>query len=203
MKAPTSSVLALAIGLTCSTAALAQGMDNTQYKARGQAIDADYKAARTRCDIFAGNAKDVCVADAKGRRDVAQAELDFNDKPSAKTQYKAQVAKADAIYAVAVERCDDKAGNDKTVCVKEAKASQIHAEADAKALMKTYKANAAANEKVADANLTAMTKIADARQDANADKRSADFAVAKAKCEVLAGSAKDQCVSDAKARFGQ
>jgi hypothetical protein len=42
------------------------------------------------------------------------------------------VAKAESAYAVAKERCDDKSGNDKDVCVKEAKAVEIKALVDAK-----------------------------------------------------------------------
>jgi glutathione S-transferase len=35
------------------------------------------------------------------------------------------------------------------------------------------------------------------------DKRDADYATAKAKCDKLAGDAKDRCVTDAKARYGK
>ena len=34
-------------------------------------------------------------------------------------------------------------------------------------------------------------------------KRDADYAVAKEKCDVYAGGAKDYCVDQAKARFGK
>jgi hypothetical protein len=35
------------------------------------------------------------------------------------------------------------------------------------------------------------------------DKRDADYAVAKAKCDALAGDAKDICMNDAKAQYGK
>jgi hypothetical protein len=41
------------------------------------------------------------------------------------------------------------------------------------------------------------------RKDAAADKRDADYAVAKEKCDALAGAAKDACVGSAKANFGK
>lgn len=44
-------------------------------------------------------------------------------KPTVKTHYDARIAKAEADYDVARERCDDLAGNKKDVCVKEAKAA--------------------------------------------------------------------------------
>jgi hypothetical protein len=66
------------------------------------------------------NAKDICMAEAKGREKVAIADLDVTYKPSAKARYEARVARADAQYAVAKEKCDDLAGNAKDVCRKEA-----------------------------------------------------------------------------------
>ena len=42
------------------------------------------------------------------------------------------IAKAEAEYAVAKERCDDQAGNAKDVCVKEAKSAQTAAKANAR-----------------------------------------------------------------------
>ena len=202
MKRLTSTSLALAIAMACSAGAWAESMGQDQYKAAGKSIDAGYKSDKGGCDSLAGNAKDICVEQAKGKRNVDQAELDYNYKPSVKARYTARVARADADYAVAKEKCDDKAGNDKSVCRKEAKAVQVHAVADAKTQMKSTDANTVANEKTADANAAASEKKADARKDASADKRAADYAVAKVKCDGLAGNAKDLCLSDAKARFG-
>jgi hypothetical protein len=48
---------------------------------------------------------------------------------------KVAVAKAEAEYEVAKERCDDKSGNDKDICQKEAKATEAKAKAAAKASM--------------------------------------------------------------------
>jgi hypothetical protein len=44
---------------------------------------------------------------------------------------------------------------------------------------------------------------ADARKVAAEAKRDADYAVAKEKCDVYAGGAKDYCLNQAKARFGR
>lgn len=203
MKNFNISAIALAVGLVFSAGAMAENMSKDQYKSLGKNIDVEFKAAKARCDSFAGNANDICVAHAKGNKNIAKAELENNYKPTIKNRYNARVAKADADYSVAIEKCDDKAGNDKDVCVKEAKAAKIHEIADAKAQMKTSQVDSVANEKSADANANAMEKSADAHKDAAAEKRDADFAVAKEKCDVLAGSAKDMCLSDAKVRFGK
>ena len=78
------------------------------------------------------------------------------------------------------ERCDDRTGNDKDVCIKVAKAALVRAKADAK-----------------------VTRVSnDARIDAAKDKREADYKVAAQKCDALSGDAKSACVKDAKAKYG-
>lgn len=197
------SAITLALGLAFSVAAMAEDMSKELYKSQDENIGAEYKVAKAACNSFAGNTRDICVAEAKGKKSIAKAELEENYKPSVKTRYQAYVAKADADYAVAIEKCDEKGGNDKDVCVKEAKAVKVHTMADAKAQMSTSKVNAVANEKSIEAQSKAMEKATDARQDATLEKRAADYAVAKEKCEVLAGNAKGLCISDAKVRYGQ
>ena len=184
--------IAIALSLAFSAGAMAQSMSKADYQTGKDRIAAEYKSARGACNSFSGNANDICVAEAKGKENIAKAELETSYKPSAKTKYDVRVAKAEADYAVAKEKCDDLAGNPKDVCVKEAKAAQIAAKADAKAQMKTTAANTTASE-----------KSADARKDARADKTDAEYAVAKEKCDALAGGAKDKCLDDAKLRFNK
>jgi hypothetical protein len=45
--------------------------------------------------------------------------------------------------------------------------------------------------------------VAEARKDATLDKRDADYAVAKEKCEALKGGEKDNCLDDAKRLYGK
>jgi hypothetical protein len=203
MKNSKISVITLAMGLTFSVGAMAEGMSKEQYKSFEKNIEAEYKVSKAGCDSLSGNANDICVAEAKGKQSVAKANLEASYKPSVKTRYNAATAKADADYSVAIEKCDDKGGNDKDICVKEAKAGKVHGMADAKAQMKTSAAGIVANEKSADANATANEKSVDARNDAAVAKRDADYKVAKEKCDILAGEAKDRCISDAKASFSQ
>jgi hypothetical protein len=113
-------------------------------------IESEYKSAMAACDSFAGNANDICVAEAKGKKNVSKAELKNDYKPSNKSQYGLRIAKADAEYSVAAEKCDDKVGNVKDVCLKEARAVQIHQITDAKVKAKTMKANSNTNKKSVD-----------------------------------------------------
>jgi hypothetical protein len=161
--------------------AQAATMSKADYRADKARISATYKADKAACATFSDNAKDICIEEAKAKEKVARAELEYGYTGKAKDQNKVLVAKAESSYAVAKERCDDKAGNDKDVCVKEAKAVEIKALADAR-----------------------MGKqISEAKTDAAQEKRDADYKVAVEKCDSLAGDAKATCVTAAKARFGK
>jgi osmotically-inducible protein OsmY len=131
------TTITAAIALAFSVgASAAEQMSKTEYKAGQDKIAADFKVAKADCGKLSANAKDICMAEANGKQKVAKAELDASNKPSGQTRYAVSMAKADADYAVAKEKCDDKAGNDKTVCVKDAKAVADSARADARAQMK-------------------------------------------------------------------
>jgi hypothetical protein len=175
------SAIALAVGLSFGSGAMAQSVSQDEYKVRMDRIESEYKAERAACDAFVANKKDICRAEAKGKENVAKADLEAIYKPSAKAHHDARVAKAQADYSIARQKCDDKGGNLKDVCVKEAKAAETAATANAKARMTTVKANA----------------------NAAADTRDADYAVAHAKCDAFASDTKDRCIVEAKARFGK
>jgi hypothetical protein len=168
------------------------GMSRDAYKADKDKIEAQYKSEKDACKSQSGNAKDVCEAQAKGKEKVAKADLEARYKNTDKARYDAKVARADADYDVAKEKCDDLKGNDKDVCVKEAKATYTKSKADAKV------ARVAQEDTVKTSN-----KTADAKRDAAEDKRDADYKVAKEKCDALSGAAKDKCQADAKARYGK
>ena len=195
--------IAVAITLAFSAGAMAQSLSKTEYKAGQDKISAEYKTAKAGCASFSSNAKDICEAQAKGNERVAFAELEASYKPTTKNHYNVGVARAEADYGIAIQKCDDLSGNVKDVCVKEAKAAQTSGKADAKAQMKTTDANAMANEKTDDARSTASDKSTAARKEATTDKIDAEYAVAKAKCDTFSGSTKDTCVDQAKIRFGK
>ena len=141
------TAIAAAIALAFSAGALAaQGMSKDDYKAGTDKIAAEYKSAKAACDSLSANAKDVCVAEASGKQKVAKAELEASNKPGEKTRTAVSIAKAEVDYTVAKEKCDDKAGDDKKVCVKQAKAAETRAKADARPPMKTADAGKPAKE---------------------------------------------------------
>ncbi len=175
MKKANLTAVAAAIALVFSAGALAaQSMSKQDYKTSRDKISADYKAAKSGCDSKMANAKDVCMAEARGTERVARAELDARNKPGAKADVAVAIAKAESAYAVAKEKCDDKAGNDKTACLKEARVAEANAKAEARGARTTAAAgnpapakNAAsapkkesAGEYVDDATVTAKVKAA-------------------------------------------
>lgn len=201
MKKLTINTIALALTLAFTGAAMAEGMSKIDFQASKEKIAAEYKMAKSNCASFSGNASDICMAEAKGREKIASAELEASYKPTQKSRYEARVAKAEADYGVAREKCDDLAGNAKDICVKEAKAAETTAKADAKLQMKAAEANTTANEKSADARADASKKTVDARKDATADKLDAQYNVAKEKCDSYSGAAKESCMDKAKVTF--
>jgi len=168
----------LLAALPLSSAWAMSKAENADARSR---IESTYKTERAACNAMAHNAKDICIEEAKAKEKVALAEQEFAFTGTLSDQRKVGVAKAESAYAVAKERCDDKSGNDKDVCVKEAKAVETKALAD----------------------LTLAKKVGEAVTEAKDDKRDANYKVAAEKCDAMAGTAKDNCVAEAKLKYGK
>jgi hypothetical protein len=125
----TTLAMAALLALPLANAAT---MSKDDYKAGKDTIAATYKADKAACESQSGNAKDICMEEAKGKEKVAKAELEYGHSGKPKDQKAIGVAKADAAYAVAKEKCDDLSGNAKDVCVTQAKAQHTRGLADAK-----------------------------------------------------------------------
>ena len=154
--------------------------------------EAQYKADKDACASRSGNAKDICLAEATGKEKIAKADAEAAYKNTPKAHEDARIARAEASYNVAKEKCDELSGNAKDVCVKEANARMVRSKADAKV-----------DATVADAREDSAAKQAEARRKAEQDKRDAEYKVAIEKCDNLSGAAKNTCVEDAKLRYGK
>lgn len=169
------------LGGLAAGAASAQplSMSAPEYQAAKERIGDNYESARENCDRLAGNAKDICDAEAKGKQQVQEAELDYRRSGADEDAAKVDQVRADAAYEVAKEMCDDRAGNEKDVCLREARATQVRAKADGEA--------------------TATSTSA--RREAAGEKRDADYELALERCNAYSGDAKAECVNAAKARY--
>ncbi len=182
-----TKLLLLSIALTCVFSNTAVAMTQVEYKTQKDTISGDYKVSRDKCGSLKANAKDICIAEAKGAEKIAKAELEANYKPTARRTEKVSLAKGDAVYDTAKEKCDDASGNAKTVCIKDAKAAHVTAKEEARVARvgaETGKAN------------TGMRNMA------NKDENEANYKAASARCDSMSGTVKDTCMTDAKAKFG-
>ena len=182
MKNPKSMhATMLVAALAISSAAISATISKDDYKARKAQISDTYKVDKKACGSLAGNAKDICQEEAKGKEKVARADAEYQYTGKPRDNEKLAVAKADAVYEVAKEKCDDLAGNPKDVCVKQAKAAHVASKADAKT----------------------VKTVASSRADAVDEKRDAQYKVAAEKCDALSGDAKTSCIKTAKSRYGK
>jgi hypothetical protein len=171
----------LTLTLIGATTAQAATMTRAEHGAAEERIEATYKTERNACNLLKANGKDVCEQQAKAKEKVAKAELQASYSGKASDKDKVRMVKADTNYDVAKEMCDDKAGNDKDVCIKEAKAVQAKSRADTK-LTETVRG--------------AITDDAQVKLDA-------DYQVAAEKCDALSGDAKSSCIGQAKTKYGK
>ena len=154
-------------------------LSTSDYSVEKERVATDYQSARSKCSQLAGAGRTLCFVEAKTveRKAMADAEARYRGTDSARVQATIEWAEAD--FDLAKAKCDARAGNDRDVCIKEAKAAEVRT-----------KAEAIANE-----------KIATIRRDTRDDVRAAEYDVAIEKCDALAGAAKDRCVADAKANY--
>jgi hypothetical protein len=177
-KSFTAIVSALALN-TFALAATPTPMTSAEYSAAKAVIAAEYKTEKAACASLSANAKDICMQEAKGRDRDGVAMLAYKRSGTARDAKKVSVARADSIFAIAKERCDDQTGSAKTLCRSEAKDKHTNALVDAK-LVKT---------------------VSDATTNAIDDKRDADYKLASDKCEMMAGEARISCANAIKAQY--
>ncbi len=107
--------------LFCGNAAAAQG-DKAVYDQAKTSAHATYDTDKKACDGMSGNAKDICVAEAKAKRVKTEenAEAAYENTPKAREHAIHEAAEAD--YKVATEKCGALAGDPKSACMADAKA---------------------------------------------------------------------------------
>jgi len=91
----------LALASTFFVAGQAGAMTKDEYKVAKEKVEADYKVAKAQCDTMKDNAKDVCQKEAKGKEEVAKAELEQQYQPSDSHARKVAEEKVKATYEVA------------------------------------------------------------------------------------------------------
>ena len=153
----------------------------TAYNHAKENAESSYKIANEKCNAFKDNQKDVCKAEADLAKVRAKSEAEATYKGTLSARISAREDIASAEYDLAKTKCASQTGNNKDVCIKQAKAVEVAAKADAKA----------------------DKKVVNALVDAQEDKADANYKVALEKCDPLTGAVKDKCVASAEIKFGK
>lgn len=132
MKTLTSTLLAAALCAGFANAADSTS-DPAAFRKMNDKAAADYKAAVAECKNKSGNAKDICIDEAKVARARTEYDAVVQHQDTQKLRIKYRARLADAEYALAKERCDDMSGADKENCSNMAKSVHTAALSDAKA----------------------------------------------------------------------
>ena len=126
----------LATAMSASYAAAptaALNHDPATYRNVTQKAAADYKLATNACKDMSGNAKTVCMEEAKAARAHTEADAIAQYNNTTAGRAKARTAVADADFAVAKAKCLDATGAEKDSCLANATAVHTAAVADVKA----------------------------------------------------------------------
>jgi hypothetical protein len=154
-----SRTFVLLLLLPASFTVRAEAMTSIEYDAAQEQIQTDYDDAMAACDrlidsahdndivgrtadadstrmaeiAFQGssNAKGICTEQAAGERRVALAELEYRRSGAQDDRVRLEVAKADAAYDVAKQKCDEATPNANSICIEDAKAEATRAKAEA------------------------------------------------------------------------
>jgi hypothetical protein len=175
-----------AVAAGAAPAAMTKQAYKQAYKQAGDRIATQYKAEQAACNRVRGNSRDLCMLQAKAHRQVAQAQLEAQYKPSPEADRKAMDAKAAADYALAKARCDGLKGNAKDSCELQAKVQRDAAR------------RLAVVEKVEKINALKDKQAKAPRVETPAQH----FAAQKAWCQIQ-GAQRDQCMDELKRRYGK
>jgi len=123
--------IVLGAALCNVAAATPPNMSLADYLARKKQISVDYRAAQAACGANPSSNREVCRAEAMGRDGVAKADLEVAYRSTPRTRYEANEARADALFWVARERCDDSGRLLRDTCLRDAKEARLAARSSA------------------------------------------------------------------------
>jgi hyperosmotically inducible protein len=177
-----AALLATAVSASFAAAPTATlNHDPATYRNITQKAAADYKVAAAQCASMSGNAKDVCIEEAKAARAHTEADAIAQYNNTLKGRTKARTVVADADFALAKAKCADMSGAERDSCLNNARSVRTAAVADARA-----------DRNVAVTTDTASPVTTTATRDATK-------AAAVDKCAQVAGQPNTACLIDNKA----
>jgi len=186
MKTLVASLLATALSAAISSA-YAQDTTKTDlatYRTVTQKAAADYKAAADQCKSQSGNAKTVCIEEAKVLRARAEVAAVTEHNNTLQGRTKARTALVNADYALAKAKCAGTSGAEKDSCLNNARSVQTAAVANVKA----------------DRDITVAANVDSTGAITNTNPADPVKAAAVDKCAQVAGSPNTGCLIDNKDR---
>lgn len=94
------------------------------YEAAKKRIEAQYRADRRTCGRLKGAPRDICDAQAEGRKDSATARLEARYRRTPDAVEQAKIVTAEANYKVARQKCEALKGRAEDRCIDQAKAAR-------------------------------------------------------------------------------
>jgi hyperosmotically inducible protein len=183
MKPIVATLLATALSAAFASAYAADTKtDTATYRTMTQKADADYKLAAAQCKDMSGNARQLCMEEAKVVRARADLAAVTNYNNTVKERSKARSELVDADYALAKVKCADASGAEKDSCLSNARAVHTAALADVKADRNMQLASSAGTDSMSP---VARSTTTDATKSAAVDK-----------CAQVAGSPNTGCLVD-------
>jgi hypothetical protein len=125
--------------------------------------EADLQADKAACDKLAGNPRDLCREQARGKELVAKAELELAHTGTRRSQQRLATIRLDTAYDLARTRCNDQTGSAKNTCTKQAQAARAQGQAGLEPHPAGSDAGRDAAHKAAAAKCDAMAADARAR----------------------------------------
>jgi hyperosmotically inducible protein len=177
MKTLIATLLATAVSVSFAQAPDAKP-DPSAYRNLTQKAAADYKAAEKNCKSMSGNAKTVCIEEAKVARARTEQEAVAQYNNTGKASIDSRTKLANAEFSLAKARCATSSGTEKDSCINNAKSVHTAALADAKL------------------NVTSSTTASTAAPVTTADTSDATKAAAVEKCAQVAGQPSTGCLID-------
>lgn len=146
-----------------------------------------YTIDKEACAPLGEKAGERCDVNAKSKERIVKAEAKAAYENTPKARADLRLARAQAKFDVAIDRCDEMTGGDKDACGRKANAELVREKAKAKV-----------DRVAAVGHRDATTERTEARADASAERREAAMKAANEKCDSVTAAAKDDCLGNAK-----
>jgi osmotically-inducible protein OsmY len=199
MKTIIATLLAGAAGASFAAAPTANlNHDAQTYQSVTHQAQVDYQAAAAKCNSMSGNAKDVCLEEARANRAHAQADAIANYTTSRTERNKARIAAEESDYALAKARCGDQTGGAKDTCLHDARVEHATRLADIRAGREpgATAVGSSTTAQTAVSTTTTTTAVAPTGAGAQPNTLSADKAAAMEACKNATGDNKTACLID-------